>query len=69
MEPFRPIIDGFEIKDQTLTLFKQGRWQSEKQIIIGTNIQEMALVNRAAQTRNISLSSELFKVMIIFSII
>lgn len=41
VEPFRPYIDGYEITDQPLTLFREGKWQTNKPIIIGTNEEEL----------------------------
>lgn len=40
VEPFRPVIDGEEYKDQPLNLFRDGMWQKYKSFIIGTNTEE-----------------------------
>ena len=45
MEPFRPIIDGTIITGQVLDLFKKGSWQSDKELIIGTNSEEMEFID------------------------
>ena len=44
IEPFRPIVDGVIFKDQALNLFRDGLWQSHKELIIGTAIQETQFV-------------------------
>ena len=44
-EPYRPTIDGEEWTDQPLLLFQQGKWHSEKPVIIGTNFEEMSYVS------------------------
>ncbi|XP_039274384.2 crystal protein-like [Styela clava] len=44
IEPFRPVIDGVEFTKQPIQLFKEGRWQKHKPIMIGTNSQELALL-------------------------
>jgi len=41
-EPYRPVIDGVEFKDQPLNLFRDGKWQKHKQVIIGMNTEEKA---------------------------
>lgn len=43
-EPFRPVIEGEEFTDQPLELFRNGKWQTDKEILIGTNIQELETV-------------------------
>lgn len=44
-EPYRPLIDGEEWADQPLMLFQQGKWHTEKPVIIGTNFEEMSYVS------------------------
>ena len=44
-EPYRPTIDGVEWTDQPIELFKAGKWQKEKPLIIGTNFEEMSYVS------------------------
>nr|XP_039265750.1 crystal protein-like [Styela clava] len=44
MEPFRPYIDGTEYIGQPLELFREGKWQTNKPIILGTNAEEVAVI-------------------------
>ena len=44
MEPFRPIVDEVVVKGQVLDMFKSGSWHSNKELIIGTNTQEMEFI-------------------------
>ena len=45
-EPFRPIIDEEEFSNQPLELFKTaGTWNSDKEMIIGTNNGELDILN------------------------
>lgn len=44
VEPFRPIIDGIEFTDQPLTLFQAGKWNTDKEYIIGANTQEVEVL-------------------------
>lgn len=38
-ETYRPVIDS-EFKDQILNLFRDGKWNKEKDMIVGTTSQE-----------------------------
>ncbi|XP_078481983.1 crystal protein-like [Ciona intestinalis] len=40
IEPYRPVIDGYEFTDQPLQLIQQGKWPA-KNFIIGTNTEEL----------------------------
>jgi len=44
IEPYRPVIDGQEFAKQPMELFKAGEWSSNKEIIIGTNSQELVYI-------------------------
>lgn len=50
VEPYRPIIDGKMFPDQLLNAYRDGNWQSDKEMIIGTTTQEMAYVNSVFDT-------------------
>lgn len=41
VEPFRPYIDQIEFTDQPMTLFKNGKWNTQKPFIVGTNKEEL----------------------------
>ena len=60
VEPYRPIVDGVEITDQPLQLFKRGEWQKEKPIVVGSNEAEMVYVS--AVIGRISMPKKLFEV-------
>jgi len=62
IEPFRPVIDGVEFKAQPLTLFKNGLWQSHKELIIGTTNEEMAWVEAVFDSIGFVLPQFLFEV-------
>ena len=62
IEPFRPVIDGTEFRAQPLTLFKNGQWQSHKELIIGTTSEEMAWVEAVFTSIGIPLPKRLFEV-------
>jgi len=44
-EPYRPITDGVEFTDQALNLFRDGKWQTYKEVLMGTTTQELADIN------------------------
>lgn len=44
VEPYRPVIDGVEFTDQPLTLFQNGKWNTEKEFITGANTQEVEIL-------------------------
>ena len=62
IEPYRPTVDGVEWTDEPVKLFKQGIWNSEIPVIIGTNNEEMSLV--AAVLQNVTLGKRAFEVCI-----
>ena len=41
IEPFRPIVDGEEFTEQPLSMLQNGDWNTNVDIIIGTNREEM----------------------------
>lgn len=41
IEPFRPIIDGVEFSDQPLHLYRDSKWNSDKDMIVGVETEEM----------------------------
>ena len=62
IEPFRPVIDGIEFTDQPLNLFKTGKWQAHKELMIGTNQEEMAQISAFFESLGIPLPKALFEV-------
>ena len=60
IEPFRPIVDGIEFTDQPFNLFKKGKWNNDKPLVIGSNEQEMSYVS--AVLRNVPITKSLFEV-------
>ncbi|XP_077974532.1 crystal protein-like [Styela clava] len=40
IEPYRPVIDGVEFTDQPLALYRGGKWNSDKSMIVGVNTEE-----------------------------
>ena len=62
IEPFRPVIDGTEFRAQPLTLFKNGQWQSHKELIIGTANEEMAWIEALFTSIGFKLPKSLFEV-------
>nr|XP_039252805.1 acetylcholinesterase-like [Styela clava] len=40
-EPYRPVIDGVEFTDQPMSLYRDGKWNSYKSMIMGVNTQEL----------------------------
>lgn len=44
IEPFRPVIDGIELKENPIQFIQNGGLSGEKEIIIGTDIEEMIYV-------------------------
>ena len=65
IEPFRPIVDGDEFTNQPLNLFKNGKWNKEKELIVGSNSEEMSYVS--AVLANIRLIEDLYTVSLISS--
>lgn len=43
IEPYRPIIDE-DIKGQPLDYFRSGNWNTDKEVIIGTNSEEVYFI-------------------------
>ena len=56
VEPFRPIIDGDEFTQQPLATLQDGDWNTEADVIIGTNREELWDVIAIFDGRNVSLS-------------
>ena len=56
VEPFRPIIDGDEFTQQPLAMLQDGDWNTEADVIIGTNREELWDVIAIFDGRNVSLS-------------
>ena len=54
VEPFRPVIDD-EFTEQPLTYFRSGKWQHEKEVIIGTTTQEVAKLHNSITNMNFKL--------------
>ncbi|XP_077971643.1 crystal protein-like [Styela clava] len=44
IEPYRPIIDGVEFTDQPLTLFQTGKWNVDREYIVGANTEEVEIL-------------------------
>lgn len=44
VEPFRPIIDGNEFTDHPLHLYRDGKWNSAKDMIVGVATEELATI-------------------------
>ena len=42
VEPFRPVIDEVHLVGQPLKLFMEGRWNKDKEFMVGTTEDEMA---------------------------
>ena len=62
IEPFRPIIDGTEYTSQPLTMFKNGEWHTDKEIIIGTTQEEMSYIHALFETSGLPFPKSLFEV-------
>ena len=62
-EPFRPVIDGLEYTDQPLALFRDGLWQTHKEVMIGFNEHEMAFVNAFFEDIGLPLPKAVFEVL------
>ena len=62
IEPFRPVIDGIEFMDQPLNLFKNGKWQTHKELMIGTNQEEMAQISAFFEDIGLPLPKAVFEV-------
>lgn len=44
IEPFRPIIDDVEYTKQPMDSFRDGDWHTDKGLVIGTNTQELEMI-------------------------
>lgn len=60
IEPFRPYVDGVEFTDQPLKLVQMGEWNTDKNVIIGTNNEEMSYVSEVLA--NVNVTEERFTV-------
>lgn len=67
VEAFRPVIDGDEYKDQPLALIRDGKWQNYKDLIVGTNTQELETIQFYIP-KNITISKNIFEVSILLKI-
>nr|XP_002127916.1 cAMP-regulated D2 protein-like [Ciona intestinalis] len=45
IEPFAPVIDGVEFTQQQADAFAAGEWHTDKNVVIGTDFQELYLVS------------------------
>lgn len=61
VEPFRPIVDYDEFENQPLELFKNGIWNKEKEVIVGTTSDELA--QAIIIFRNFDVKWNLFKTL------
>ena len=59
IEPFRPVLDD-EFPESLLEFFRAGKWQTDKEVIIGVTTEEVANVNVFLQ--NVTLRRNLFEV-------
>ncbi|XP_076812123.1 crystal protein-like [Clavelina lepadiformis] len=56
IEPYRPVLDGVEINEQPLDFFQSGKWQNNKEVIIGVMKDEEAFVNALLKNTILVLS-------------
>nr|XP_002120910.2 uncharacterized protein LOC100180803 [Ciona intestinalis] len=61
IEPFRPYIDGVDFSDQHMKLFQEGKWNTDKEIIFGTNNEEMIYASALFHGVGLTLSKLLFQ--------
>ena len=62
IEPFRPYIDGVDFSDQHMKLFQEGKWNTDKEVIFGTNNEEMIYASALVHGVGLTLSKILFQV-------
>jgi len=60
IEPYRPITDGAEFTDQALNLFRDGKWQTHKEVLMGTTTQELEDIKTFLS--NVIIGEEMFMV-------
>ena len=60
VEPFRPVIDEVHLVGQPLKLFMEGRWNKDKEFMLGTTEDELAWA--VVGFRNFPLRWNLFEV-------
>lgn len=63
IEPFRPIIDDVEYTKQPMDSFRDGDWHTDKGLVIGTNTQELEMIQYYIPF--IDISRLMYKVIII----
>lgn len=44
IEPFRPVVDGTEFSDQPIHLYRDGKWNSGKDMIVGVETEELEAI-------------------------
>ncbi|XP_077975514.1 acetylcholinesterase-like [Styela clava] len=44
VEAFRPVLDGVEFTKQPFEMFQEGTWNTEKDLIVGTNTNELEII-------------------------
>lgn len=44
IEPFRPVLDGEEFTKQPFEMFADGTWNIEKDVLMGTNANELEIL-------------------------
>jgi len=59
LETFRPTIDQAEFTKNPLMLFREGNWQTYKELIIGSNVDEFVLLTERVLRKGVDF--ELFK--------
>jgi len=59
VEPFRFVIDGTLVNGQPIELFRDGRWHTHKEVILGSNLNEWAWVD--AIFSNQKMPKEIFE--------
>ena len=64
LETFRPTIDQTEFAKNPLNLFREGNWQTYKELIIGSNIDEFVVLTERVLRNGVDF--ELFKVIACF---
>ena len=63
VEPFSPVLDGSEFTFDPIQYFENGGWHgNEKNVILGTNIDEMAFIS-AYIPKLLKISYEKFEVI------
>lgn len=50
VEPFRPTVDGTNIKTRPIINFKNGNWHKDKFVVIGSNSDEIKVLDNDIPT-------------------